>query len=403
MKIAIICQDTFPLVINTTDEHVLNKCSHAGALGKRAYQFYNDLSSTLLDLEVDIYIPHYNFPDEKLYKIIKPSSYVWSKIQTNYIKYNFKKGIALKNLLTYGGDALSVKGKYDYIYIQTSTGVNFKQISFLPKSIHTKIIVDNWVPFLQEQEINLKRYKHLGERQFKKFQSFYSDLIRRADIILYENTHQLNYLEGYLHSLDYKLDDKKIIKYKYNPFISQYIIAYDLPRKTKNKNLVWYGSVYPWYDISNLLNFSIKYKKYKVTFYGVKHPRYSNYYNSEIKQKLIDASLASSNIHVIENFYSAQEEFFLLNNAVAIVLDNKSIENRYAVRVRVLDLLAKGVIVITNSKIDNLNMNTGLYYIDNIYKDLVSLLDQTLKYSAADYRTFYRHVNDYNIKDFIKE
>ena len=410
MKIAIICADTFPLTLSTNDKSVLRKCSNAGALGKRAYQFYLDICTDIsvkylctevagFATEVDVYIPHYNYPDKSV-EVMGP---YFEDTLTSYISYNFNRGISLDKLCDYNSVSAPIK-KYDYIYIQTATGVNFNTVSLIPYNIGTKVIVDNWVPFLQEQVVNLKRYDNKGKRKFKQFKYAYDNLLQRADSILFDNIYQLNYIEGYLQQMQGTLEgSKEFYQYKYDPFSVGNRKIYLHNKKIKPRKLLWYGPIYPWYDIDSILNFIISQNKYSLTFYGVRHPRYTSYYNTHIKYKLIPSSLVSHNINIIEDFMEEKDEDNLLASSdICVIFDNHQVENRYAVRVRILDLLAMGNIVVTNSRICGLELKDGLYYIDNVYAELHKLLESKLCFSEESYNKFIDYCVVNNVEDFIK-
>ena len=396
MRIAVLCSDTFPLQLSSITKAIEKKCTFAGALGKRSYQIIRDITSASTNNTIDVYIPHYNFPPGEI-----SGPYFYNNV-VNYISYNFHRGVAFTNLIF--GCYAKQKKKYDYIILPTSAGVNFEVVCLLSTKIGTKVIADNWVPFLQEQDINLVRYGSSGAKKYKKFKENYSALLQRADIILYDNTAQLNYLEGFLHALGFRESQKKLVRYVYDPFLAEdFSCIVEKKKKAKYPiNLLWYGPLYPWYNINPLCCFIMRNKKFKLTMYGVRHPRYSNYYDKDVKLQLLEYSGNCSNITIIEDFIDKQEEERILTpQNVAIVLDNSGIESKYSVRVRVLDLLAKGIPVITNSALSDIHLPDGLYKIANTQDALAKILNSKIQFSSKSYASFFEQMQNDNILEVI--
>ena len=329
--------------------HLKDKCARTTGLGKRAWKIAESLAHED-DFDVTVLVPNLNYPgkewidEEKLLFSVEP--------------YNFSA--ALWNW----SEELDNKLKYaDFVIIQTATGAGFKNCSVLPGNVN--LIVDGFVPLSAELPCTLLGQSSISRKVFwNTFSDHHLNLLIRANCVLYASDRQYYYYEGQFFAIN-KLGWKA---FKFSPLL-KIPLGVDIVDKVKNANeskklrLLWYGPVYPWYKPEKLLEIANYLENTTIDFVGIKHPRYKNSYTRFFK-KFFDSSQDKQNINIIEEYQDDPVEIYK-NYDAGIILAREWLEEKYAVRGRILDMLSNGLPVITNR--DNSFFIELNYITDSLY------------------------------------
>lgn len=318
-----LTQDT-PEFIQEGDKKFLlkDKCVKAAATGTRAQKFAENLCK---DFDVTILIPDLNFP---------PTQYIdFTKLNYSVKSYNFKKC-----QWKFSQELDEELKNYDVIIIQTTAGVGFINVGLLPYTI--QVIVDGWVPFLAEYPASLSY--HQAYENVKVWHTSieqYECLIRRANLILYANEKQKFYYEGQLFAygrLSWKFfKNSPLLKIPYG------IEKRELVQRKEHEKLrlLWYGPFYPWYDPKTLIDAVKDHPSIELDFYGVKHPRYTQYYEKNFK----DSDLTASNMKIVGEFSTESPAELFSNYDACIIIAQDWIENTYCHRARFFEILSYGM------------------------------------------------------------
>jgi hypothetical protein len=372
IKIAIISPDTVPLKLLATAPATMewhgkvyqskDKWCRTTATGKRAWKFAETLSKNS-SFDVTLYIPDLNYPGKQY---IDTTNVNFKMDSYNYesARWDWSEDLDKKLL------------QYNYVIIQTTDGVGFKNCSVLPGNIH--VIVDGWVPVLAELPVAYLSY-HRIQRKFywERFYNFYKDLIIRSNCVLYANERQKYYYEGQFFSFG-KLGWKA---FKFSPLLN---IPYgiDIREKIQKKivstklNLLWFCPVYPWYNAEDLVKSIAGDDSINLDFVAIKHPRFNRLYKTFYKEysKNIDRY---SNINIHEEYVENLGELFSQYDA-GIILAQDWLEEQFAHRARIFDMLSYGFPVITNKNnpsvtdLSYLNIIKGIDT-SNILEDLKTI------------------------------
>ena len=221
------------------------------------------------------------------------------------------------------------------------------------------LIVDAISPTYIEYTVN-----SLNEDADNKLRKFYflnthhfNNALVKGDLLLVANENQKHLYTGVISALG------AILGYEENRFIK---IPAFVPKdkNTHNKEvsekikILWFGGLYPWYDIKELIGaFSNKKLKSKAQltvvggfnpFYPKEDKRFNGGYLQALKlAKELD--LIKDNTVQFLDWVDFKERLEIFNkHDIAISINNPSSENIYSFRIGVSDLIGHGLPVITN-------------------------------------------------------
>lgn len=340
--IAIISPDAVPLTLKPsapkyikegdTEYPIKDKCCKSTSPGIRAWETARVLSQDANN-DVTLFIPDLNFPGLE-------------NIDMQGINFNLKK-YNYKNTICDWSEELDRKLKTcDFVIVQATVGAGFKNCAVLPRSVN--LIVDGWVPFMAELPCALlNNHKLKREHAWTKVTSYYNDLLMRANCVLYANDRQRYYYEGQFFSLGklgwkaFKFSPLLKVPYGVTPHKSSY-----KQQNTSKLKLLWFGSIYPWYQIAPLFDAVGNNPNIELDFMGARHPRYTRLYDTIFKDYFENID-KYPNIRVSTDYVENQAELFSSYDA-GIVLAHNWLEEKYAHRVRILEMMSYGLPVITN-------------------------------------------------------
>ncbi|GEM_PF-2816406 len=340
-KLCILSPDAvnLPLASNCPDSIYINgilystksKCCNAAATGIRAQKFAEYLST---DFDVTLLIPDLNHPGK--------NNIDYSKLSYSIESYNYKKcsweySKELKNILS----------KFDIVILQCTGGIGFKNIVKLRP--HIRVILDGYIPLLAEfpAAVSYHTDEKLKKYQWLTLLRQYSELLKRADLILYANDRQKRYYEGQL----FLLNKLNVDNYKNSPLLKiPYGITWHKPvtREHSDKlKLLWYGPFYPWYDFENLITNLYNHSSIKIDFYGIQHPRFTRFLQKSVNLDYINTS---SNMKIIGEYNSLDPRKLFEKYDACICLSQHWLENRYSHRARIFEVMSYGMpVIITNN------------------------------------------------------
>jgi hypothetical protein len=346
---------------NGIKHSLIDKCSRTTGLGKRAWKIAEVLSKEA-DFEVTVLVPNLNYPGdewidtEKLFCAVEP--------------YNFKAA-----LWGWSEELDKRLMKSDFVIVQTATGAGFLNCSVLPG--HVNVIVDGFVPIFAELPGALLGKSSVSRQiTWNDFKTQYTNLLLRANCVLYATDRQYYYYEGQFFAIN-KLNWKA---FKFSPLLKVPLGVDPVPRVSKTNSdklrILWYGPSYPWYKPEKLLDIAPFLPNTEIDFVGMSHPRYKNAYNKFFK-KFFESTSDKPNVRVVENFCDTPADLYK-NYDAGIVLARDWLEEKYAVRGRVLDMLSHGLPVIMN-KGNSLFMEMN-YLSDSLYPTTSQTLRKDLSW-----------------------
>lgn len=237
---------------------------------------------------------------------------------------------------------------FDFVITYPNYGIGLCNIANLPSGIN--IIVDGFVPVLAETACSLLGIsKNLRKFHWERFLKQYSDLLLRANCILYATTSQYYYYEGIFNSID-KLNWSA---FQFSPLLEVPYGFNQNPhlKKTnttgKKLKLLWNGPVYPWYDPEKLIYTAQENQNIDFTFINIVHHRFKKQFKNYFKKFFNDAAYLS-NIIIHEDGIYNKHDLFAEHDAV--ILNVRSwIEDKYAIRCRLYDAVSYGCPVLVNT------------------------------------------------------
>ncbi len=370
-KLCIISPDTIALplcdntpetlVQNNTSYLVTDKCVKSTAIGKRAENFAKFLSNKF---DVTVLIPDLNFPG-------------LAYIKTSEINYRVKSYCYKDAQWSYSQELSDELNSYDIVIIQTTAGIGFDVVSKLNKKVF--VVVDAWVPLLVEfpASVSYHNDQEMKKTSWNRLREQYSNLLKRANLLLYANNKQKCFYEGQLYLLDIlsvndlDYNNKKLLKVPYGIEKPKFVKR----KKHDGLKLLWYGAFYPWYDPLLLIDSIKNHNNISIDFFGAKHPRYTNYFKTQFDIELLKSY---TNIHIIEE-YSLDDPTELFSNYDACIMITKDwIENKYSHRVRVLEVISRDMPLLINSGSSLLEEHGFL--IDNVVELSTKHLLRDLEY-----------------------
>lgn len=264
---------------------------------------------------------------------------------------------------TLDGHFIDLINSYDMVIMSYCMGDSSQ---FVARHLSTNVclVLDLYVPIYVE--ISARDSKDI-EREYLNYEddmARFNEVLRRGDYFICANEAQKTYYLGVFSALNiinpltYRQD---------RLFIVPFGIHRDPPISTKNPYLelgireddfvvLWFGGLYPWFKIQNLLDaikeLSKKDKRFKFVIVGGKnpfngHPDFTEQYDKTVrfakKHMLTDNSLFFVDwvdFHERANWYEHA-------NAV-ISINNTGEENSLSWRTRVMDYVWGGVAILTN-------------------------------------------------------
>src|SRR5271157_4286342 len=372
IKIAILSPDAIrlPLVANAPEYKEENgklfllkdKCSRATAIGQRVEYFANILSE---DFDVTVLVPDLNYPGREN---IDAPKLKFKTLSYDWFAANWK----------YSKDLADILSEFDVVIIPTTTGTGFKNVSNLSKN--KLVIADGWVPFLVEFPCALLSYDddQIRSQHWNKGVPQYMELMRRVDLILYANDTQGHFYEG----LSMCLGKLNYNSYKSLPIMK---VPYGVENKyptieTKRSGatrLIWYGSIYPWYNPFPLAEAIKNSKTISVDFIGLEHPRFKKLHKNKYKEIFEEYDGIRFTTE-----YNDNQSSMLYEYDAGIIIAQNWLENKYSNRCRIFDMISHGLPVIMNEgsplfKEDILKPVLFGVSIDSLKRDLEQLCNES--------------------------
>lgn len=231
---------------------------------------------------------------------------------------------------------------------------------------NVQLIVDLYVPIYIEVSARDSADKVTEYNGFQRDLAYWNTAFKRGDLFLYANQNQLLYYLGVLSALGrlnpltYKenllvhlpLGTEKLKSDKYVEKIKGQIPGISL----KDKVIIWFGSIYPWFEIEQLYaaykKFVSKNPEYKLLILGGKNPfnnlpdfikKYEFIFNESKKDGLLNKSI------FFQDWVPYEERFDWLRSGDSVIVINKEgIENLVAWRTRTLDIITSQTVIMTN-------------------------------------------------------
>jgi glycosyltransferase involved in cell wall biosynthesis len=256
----------------------------------------------------------------------------------------------------------SLANKHDAVIVSYSSG---KTAEFIAKHIKDSmsLILDCYVPIYVEISARESESVPNDYINYMVDLSKFNKSLKRGDYFLYANEPQKHFYTGVLSALgvinpySYKNFsrllhvpsgvDRDTTDAVANPYL-------DLGIKEDDFVLLWFGGLYPWFDISSLLKCMPKINQATpshLVIVGGKNP-----YNQNVDiqkqffaaQKYVDENNLDKVIHFVDWVdYSVRLSYYKHANAV-ISINKSGDENQYSWRTRVMDYIWGETPVITN-------------------------------------------------------
>ncbi len=195
---------------------------------------------------------------------------------------------------------------------------------------------------------------------YEEYITVFNELLAKADYILIGNNHQKHFYRGVLGATGALVDhdDSRFIMLP--AFVESSKNQSHAKRVSKEErlNVLWFGGVYPWFDINDLIkafsNRSIR-QMAKLTIVGGSNPFYPKD-NKRFNGKYIAAIEQAEKLNLIKDGTVVLKDWVKYEDRikefeaadVAITINNTFLENEYSFRLRVADLAGNGVPIITN-------------------------------------------------------
>lgn len=253
-----------------------------------------------------------------------------------------------------------------------------------------QLILDAYVPIYIEMSARDAADKDREYDAFNFENKIWTRALKRGDIVLCANKNQKDFYTGVLASLGrinpktYGDDDiLKIVPYgvyEDQPVANEKPIS-KLSKNSKAFKLLWFGGIYPWFDLRSLLS-AVKQVNEKIpvelTMVGIRnpfnqHPDFIKKYEDTLK--LIKDSEIEEFVHIVDWVdFNTRADWYLDADAV-ISINNIGPENNYAWRTRSVDYVWSDLPMITNGKdpISNLlEENNALILLENLEAETIS-------------------------------
>ena len=329
-------------------------------------------------------------------------------------------------LINWGFGDDSDKKLLDYfdtvILPMSMSGQSSRLISYVGNQ--QQLIVDAYAPFYVEASTRS------GSRTFDmKNDSWYEGMVwagnealSKADYILYASDNQKFFYEGLLSGIGgFSPESAGVERFVEMPGVVEYSKNQFISKNIKNRDkltILWFGALYPWYDIKSLLECfndrSIS-KRAQLLIVGGSNPMYKKT-NLRFNGQYNEATEYSKKLGIygksvfFSDWVSYSERMEVFNKSdVAISLNADTLENKYSWRIRVSDLAGNGVPVITNGgdPLGEMLINKGCAFRTGIDRDSItrtinSLLDNKELLEDAKAR-LEQYKDDLHINKYAKE
>ena len=231
-------------------------------------------------------------------------------------------------------------------------------------SDNVQLVLDMYVPIYIEVSARDSDDKLNEYTNFINDVNYWNNPIKRADIFLYASDNQEHYYRGVLSALGrlnpitYRKDN--LIKLPLGIDIesplkdSAFIEDFDIDKNTFV--LMWYGSFYPWYDTSNIIDSIVLLQEkgldVKLVVVGAKNPFNDR---KEFVQQYEDTYNRVKELGILDKYvkfipwgdYELRNQWFNLSSVI-ISLNTVGNENLYSWRTRYIDYIWGDVVMITN-------------------------------------------------------
>lgn len=221
---------------------------------------------------------------------------------------------------------------------------------------HQILITDCYIPISVEYSARQSETMKQELKNYTLESYWWERCIERADYFLYAADQQLYYYLGYLSAVlklnptSYDEMRKRLIRLPYGYFKKD--IA-KKPSRPKNPSLLWYGAIYPWFDMEPLVKaaklIKAEHPNFKLIVAGARNPYTSNTTFIEHYEKSIGQLATISDFTEFIGHTPYHERFKIYSKGSAIITLNKEgLENKLAWRTRLADYIAAKVPILTN-------------------------------------------------------
>ena len=301
---------------------------------------------------------------------------------------------------------------------------------------HQQLILDCYVPIYIE--ISARQSDDLeGEyNSFGREIGKWSDALKRGDVFLCASEPQKRFYQGVLAGLGRinpaTYEDELILVVPYGIYRDKPVIT-DTPitkllggkkRKDKSKTLLWFGAIYPWFDLRDLVD-AVEVVNKKVptnlVIVGAKNP-FNNHpdfvrRHDQLMEHIESKDEASRKNIIVQDWAPFDERANWYMDSDLVILINKiGPENELAWRTRLVDFLWADLPIITNGGDplgENLLAHNAAVRLESVEtngmaKQLTGLLQDTsqlnsLKANVKDVKqTYYWDVVTSKLSDYIK-
>jgi len=287
---------------------------------------------------------------------------VWEKFPQ---KYKEAEGFRITN---FNADPQAIKELtqgYDAVVLSCAMGGLSKTI-FDALDPNSTTIIDAYSPmyveFLTKSTDKTEDDQWLGV--YEEYINVFNELLAKADYVLIGNDNQKHFYRGVLGATGALVnhnDNKFITLPAYVESVKAAAVKKSVATTGDDRlNVLWFGGVYPWFDINSLItafsHSSIK-KIARLTIVGGSNPFYPKD-NKRFNGKYMAAKAMAEKLGLLKDktvilkdwieYKDRIEEFKEAD--IAVTINNTFIENQYSFRLRVADLAGNGVPIITNGE-----------------------------------------------------
>lgn len=218
------------------------------------------------------------------------------------------------------------------------------------------VIADCYIPIAVEYSARPVLDANREVKNYISESYWWQRCVKRADYFLYASDQQLHYYMGYLSAIlklnpvSYGLLQERLLKVPYGYFKK------DILKKTISPecpSLVWYGGIYPWFDMNPIVEAAKLIRKdlpnFKLIIAGAKNPYTDNVAFLKHYAESMDKIAEISEFTDIIGHTPYKDRFSIYGKGSTIITLNKEgLENELAWRTRLADYIAARKPIITN-------------------------------------------------------